>query len=151
MPIRNYTSTKDPSWSAQKMLQVLSEHGARRISMDYGPDGELQALTFMMTFGAGPLHFRIEPDPDGMLQAMEEDDGVPNSKCTEEQARRTAWRNKHDWLDAQLAEVAANQADMKELLLGFAVTDDGRTVYDRLQEEGHLLQSPHHRQLPPSE
>jgi hypothetical protein len=83
-----------------------------------------------------------------MLKAMEDDEGVPNNRCDEDQAARTAWKNKYDWLDAQLAEVASNQARLEQLLLGFGVTDDGRTVYQRLEESGRLLNAPRADALP---
>ena len=148
MAIRNYTSKISPNQTAGKMQKLLAEHDARRVSIEYGDNGDPQAVTFQMDVEGRPLWFRIAPDVRGMLKAMEDDDGVPSSRCNEEQAARTAWKNKYDWLDAQLAEVASNQARLEQLLLGFGVTDDGRTVYERLEESGRLLNAPRADALP---
>lgn len=123
------------------MQKILSQHGANRVSIDYNDDGDPIALTFQMTVNGHPLWLRIEPDPEGMFKAMKEDDDIEDYRFDEEQARRTAWKNKHDWLDAQLAEVASNQAEMEELFLGFSVTDNGETVYERLKRNDKLLEA----------
>jgi len=73
---------------------------------------------------------------------------LPSSRCNIDQAARTAWKNKYDWLDAQLAEVACGQARLEQLLLGFAVTDTGETVYDRLRRGDHLLETQEVTMLP---
>ena len=132
MGLRNYSSSVAASKSIGAIMKLLAKNGARRIATDYGGDGEPEAITFTMVVGGGPVSYRLAPDEAGMLRAMEQDSGVPASKCKPEQARRTAWKNELDWLDAQLAKVAANQARLEQLLLGYAVTDTGETFYQRL-------------------
>ena len=62
-----------------------------------------------------------------------------SDRTIETPAKRTAWKNKLEWLELQLAEIATNQARLEQLLLGYAVTRDGQTAYERLQEERILL------------
>lgn len=99
--------------------------------MDYD-NGEPVAITFLMMINERPIQFRLTVEVDGLLQAMKKDKKVPKSYCTREQAKRTAWKNKLDWLDTQMAEIATGQAKMEQLLLGYAVTNDGSTIYNRL-------------------
>lgn len=138
MPIRNYTSKVPASQTAGAIQDLLGRSGASRVSLDY-EGGRIVAVAFVMMVEARPVWFRIEPDVEGMLRAMKADKEVPRSRCNEEQAARTSWKNKFDWLDAQLAEVAAGQARIEQLLLGFAITDSGETLFARLGREGVLL------------
>lgn len=148
MAIRNYTSSIDPAKTAGEIQRLLAENNARRISIDY-ESGKAKAVEFMMEVEGVPMWFRVEPDPAGMLAALKQDKGVPPRHRTRSQAERTAWKNKYDWLDAQLAEVAAGQARLDQLLLGFAVRPDGRTVYEAIQSDPHgLLRATNRRALP---
>ena len=139
MTIRNYTSTMSPAKIAGKMQEMLAGAGAEAVSLDY-EDGDPVAITFRMAVHGRPMHFRLEPDPRAVLAAMKDDNDVPGNKCNEKQASRTAWKNKHDWLSVQLAEVAAGQARIEQLLLGYAVTNDGQTLYERLRDGRGLLE-----------
>ena len=49
-----------------------------------------------------------------------------------------AWRVEKDWIDAQLAKIAAGSARLEQLLLGYAVTGTGETAYERLERENLL-------------
>lgn len=138
MPIKNYTSKKSPAESIGNIQQVLAEHGAQNISIDYD-GGEPQALEFTMQIGVNVVPFRLTVDPQGMLPAMKEDKNVPKSKCTIEQAKRTAWKNKLEWLQIQLAEIQSNQARMEQLLLGYAVTPSGQTLFEAAKSNQMLL------------
>ena len=151
MPIRNYTSTVSPAKSAGKIQQILSEHGARRVSIAYDGDRKAAAVAFQMQVEGRPIWFRIEPDPRGMLEALKEDDGVPNAKCNLDQAKRTAWKNELEWLDAQFAKIAANQARLEQLLIGYAVTETGETVWQQIARGGHLLEESGATTLPEAE
>ncbi len=139
MPIKNYSSKKSPAESIGNIQKLLAEHGARNISIDYSPNAEPEALEFTMQVGADIIPFRLTVDSKGMLQAMKEDSKVPKSNCNIEQAKRTAWKNKYEWLHIQLAEIASNQARIEQLLLGYAVTENGQTAFERLKEGSKLL------------
>ncbi len=145
MPIRNYTSKMSPAQTAGTIQKLLAEHGAGSVTIDYNGTDAV-AISFQMIVNGSPVWFRLEPDIEGMRRAMEGDRKIPQAKCTTEQAARTAWKNELDWLDAQLAKVAAGQARIEQLLLGYAVTQDGQTVWERLHSTGQLLMDPR-RQL----
>jgi hypothetical protein len=138
MAIKNYTSKIKPADSLGKIQALLAENGAMRVQMEYD-NGKPIALSFSMIVGGNELFFRLRVDVEGMLQAMKKDKNVPKNKCTKEQAERTAWKNKYEWLHIQLSEIEANQARMEQLLLGYAVTDNGQTAFERLQTGEKLL------------
>lgn len=138
MPIKNYTSTVKASDSLGNIQSLLAEHGAQKIQMEYEA-GKPVAITFSMLVGGNEIFFRLTVDVEGMLQAMKNDKKIPSHKCNKEQAERTAWKNKHEWLHIQLSEIEANQAKLEQLLLGYAVTNNGQTAYERLVSGEKLL------------
>jgi hypothetical protein len=138
MAIKNYTSIVKSADSLGKIQTLLAEHGARRVQMEY-EEGKPVSLSFSMIIGGHEIFFRLTVDVAGMLQAMKNDPAVPPYKCTKQQAERTAWKNKYEWLHIQLSEVEANQARMEQLLLGYAVTNTGETAFERMMSGEHLL------------
>jgi hypothetical protein len=67
------------------------------------------------------------------------DKKVPRSKCNEAQAQKVAWRIVKDWVEAQMAIVEAQLADMAEVFLPYAITKSGTTLYKEVQGNGMLM------------
>lgn len=80
-----------------------------------------------------------KPNIDGVLKAMISDNKIPRSKCNIEQAQRVAWRIVKDWVEAQMAIVEAQLADLAEVFLPYAITKNGTTLYKEIQTNGMLM------------
>lgn len=138
MPIRNYSSKSKPTETIGKIQGLLAEHGASRVGIDYN-GRQPEALIFSMSVQGTQVSFRLTVDVQGMLAAMKSNPRVPNSACNDEQAERTAWKNKYEWLHLQMAEIESGQARIEQLLLGYAVTPDGQTLFDAIKNSQMLL------------
>lgn len=141
MSIRFYSTTVDATKTATEIQQKLAESNARRVAMHYDDQGRPEAVEFVLMISSEPLPFRIEPDVAGMEKALNEDSDTPG-QFDEYQARKVAWRIWKEWLNAILAFRDTHQAGLDQLLLGFGVTSDGRTVHERLTEDRDLLALP---------
>jgi len=141
MSIRFYTTDVDAEKTAREIQQILATSDARRISTEYDTDGQPTAVQFVLQIDNRPLPFRIEPSVGAMRKALNEDEDTPGTFDLE-QARRVAWRIWKEWLNAVLAFRDTRQAQLDQLLLGFGVTADGRTVHKRLVDDRKLLDSP---------
>lgn len=141
MSIRFYTTTVDAEKTAREIQQNLAQSDARRVSMEYNAEGQPTSVQFVLQLDNQPLPFRIEPDVQGMRKALNEDDDTPGT-FEIEHARRVAWRIWKEWLNAILAFRDTRQAQLDQLLLGFGVTGDGRTVHERLVDDRKLLDAP---------
>jgi hypothetical protein len=141
MPIRFYTTSVDADKTAREMQQILAQSDARRVAMDYDAEGKPTAVQFVLQLGGRPLPFRIEPDVVGMERALNEDEDTPG-EFDMGQARRVAWRIWKEWMNSVLAFRKTRQAHLEQLLLGFGVTPDGRTVHERLLDDRKLLDAP---------
>jgi hypothetical protein len=63
------------------------------------------------------------------------DPKVSSRKATSAQAERVAWRIVKDWLEAQMAIVVTNQAEMAQVFLSYVIADrSGLTVYQQFKE-----------------
>ena len=58
------------------------------------------------------------------------------------QARRTAWANIRDWLDAQMALIETGQVKLEEVFLPYMTDTTGKTLYERIQERNFKLPPP---------
>lgn len=141
MAIKNAYSEKSAEQTMGDIQALLSQHGARKVSIEYDDNYEPECLSFFMDVHGVKMEFRLTVNVEGLLNAMKKDRSTPNSQANIKQARRTAWKNKYEWLQIQLAEIASNQAEMSELMLGYAVTNNGETLFKRLKNEPKMLTS----------
>lgn len=130
--IRNKSSKLSTSESMGKIQQLLAESGATSVRIDYNNQSKPVSVSFLIMINHKPLEFRLSTNVNGLLEAMKRDKKVAKSLCNIEQAERTAWKNKLEWLELQMAEIKTGQANITELLLGYAVTSNGETAFKRI-------------------
>ena len=137
MPIKNYT-TKVPAIQTVSEIQgILATHGAKKIMMDYGDDGKVEALTFALNLCGTLQGFRLVARPEGVIRVLQKE----RIKCGDDQAERIAWRNIKDWVSAQIALVEAEQASMEELFLPNLLSSNDQTLFEEIQKHQFLLVS----------
>jgi len=134
MPIKNYTTTIDASKTIVEIQKILSGHGANRIGVDYEA-GEPSSVYFEISISGDPVSYRLPCDWRGVLAVLDAD-GVQPRYLTEEHARRVSWRIVKDWIDAQLALIESGQARLAQVMLPYAVSPDGRTLYELVEDYG---------------
>src|SRR5947199_98298 len=64
-----------------------------------------------------------------------------HSESEKQQVYRTAWKNIHDWIDAQLALVKTEMVKMEEVFLPYMQDKQGVTFFERMEQQGFLLDS----------
>lgn len=136
MPILNYTTNIAAAKTVAQLQQKIAQHGASGTHIAYGPQGHPLALTFEIWLNDQLVQFRLPSQREGVLAAMKADKKIPRSQCTDEQALRVAWRIVKDWTEAQLAMIDAGLATLPQVMLPYAVTNTGQTVYERIEAEG---------------
>lgn len=135
MAILNYTTTIDSEKSIMEIQKCLVKHGAHKIVTDYS-NGIPTSVTFCITIDGNIIGFSLPANYAGVLSAMKKDSKVPRSKCTEEQALRVSWRIIKDWVEAQMAIVECQLAEMTEVFLPYAITNTGSTLFVELKSKG---------------
>jgi hypothetical protein len=137
MPIKNYSTTIDPMKTAAEVQALLARKGARSVHVLYD-NGAPEAIEFSIIVREKVVEFRLPANHLRLFEIIKKDRNVPLKNRTVAQARRIAWRVLKDWVDAQLAIIEIGMVDLEEVFMPYAITNDGRTLYDAFKS-GHLL------------
>lgn len=130
MPILNYTTKIKAEKTAGEIQSILGKAGAQAVMSEY-EDGEVTAISFKYAMAGELLCFRLPINANGVYRALVRT--ASQRYVNDDQAKRTAWRVIKDWVEAQMALVEANQADVVEVFLPFMQIEDGSTLYKRLE------------------
>lgn len=133
MAIKNYTSTVDVYKSLSGIQGALASHGARKIMVDYDTEGRPTGVMFGIETPDGPRGFALPANVDGVMAVFAQQ----KIKADRAQAERTAWKNVHDWVLAQMALIEAGQVQIDEVFLPYLTDGRGRTLY-QLYQGGQL-------------
>jgi hypothetical protein len=135
MAILNYTTKISCEKTIGEIMKCLVRHGATKIVTDY--KGQLPcAVTFCLVLKGTLVAFSLPANYDGVLMAMKEARNIPKRLITKEQAVKVSWRIVKDWVEAQMAIVEAQLADIAEVFLSYAITRNGNTLYREIQDNG---------------
>lgn len=138
MGILNYSTKIKSEKTIMEIQQILVKHGATKIVTDY--DGtNPKAVTFCLMLNGNIVGYSLPANYSGVLKAMKKDSKIPKSFHNEEQAMRVSWRIIKDWIEAQMAIVEAELADMAEVFLPYAITKNGNTLYNEIEKNGMLM------------
>lgn len=116
--------------------RLLLNHGAQRIMEDY-EDGKMVGISFIIPTSKGLLPIKMPARWEKVAKIMYGTLDLSEERLN--QAYRTAWKNIHDWLDAQIALIETDMVKMEEVFLPYLLQKGGRTVYETLQDRNFLL------------
>jgi len=138
MAILNYTTKINYHKTIGEITKVLVSHGAQKISIDYEDNGLPIALTFSVTLNESMIFFSLPARHAGVLSALQKAK-VPNAFLTKEQSVRVSWRIIKDWVEAQMAIVEAELAEISEVFLPYVITRTGQTLFKEIKANGNKL------------
>ena len=138
MAILNYTTKIDSTKTISEITQCLVKHGATKIVSDYEDQIPI-SVTFTVTINGTAVFYSLPANYNGVLKAMEKNRKVPRNLCTKEQAIRVSWRIIKDWVEAQMAIVEAELAELAEVFLPYAITKSGNTLYQEIKTNNQNL------------
>lgn len=136
MAILNYTTTISAEKTASEIQRKLATAGAQAILCEYDDEAIMSAMSFRIMTVHGMIFFRLPANTSGVYVALNNDPKVPKRLRTREQAAKVAWRILKDWIEAQLAIVDAEMAQITEVFLPYAQNDSGETLYQSLESNG---------------
>jgi hypothetical protein len=135
MPILNYTTKIPANRTIQEIQTKLAKAGAKGVLCEYDDNGEPERITFNIDTPHGLMYFKLPANIAGVSKALSDD----NCYRDEGHARRVAWRILKDWIEAQLAIIEANMAELSQVFLPYAQTGTGETLYERVASDGLKL------------
>lgn len=136
MPLLNYTTSIEVEKTLGEIQKCLTVHGANAILTEFDDEGYVVALSFKISLNGKEMAFRLPTDWRPVLDIMKRDTKVPRRLETQPQALRVAWRITKDWVEAQMAIVETKMVTLPQVFLPYAVTKNGRTVYEKILDGG---------------
>ncbi len=138
MPLLNYTTSIQAAKTVSEIQSILSAHGARSVIIDYGEDGLIEALSFVVLTPQSELNIRLPIDSQATFRVLERQAGsgkIPYRFVTRDQAVRVAWRIIKDWTEAQMAILETEMVRMEQIFLPYMVTRNGQTLFEKLESK----------------
>lgn len=135
MPILNYTTKVSVDQTATEIHRILAKAGANAILNEYDLQGNISGIKFRLEIKGQQVFYELPANINGVTNALKKD----RQYRDEAHARRVAWRIIKDWIEAQMAIVLAGMAEVPQVFLPYAQTDNGQSVYQRLQSGGMQL------------
>jgi hypothetical protein len=127
----NYTTQIRADKTASECLAILGRSGASAVTVTYA-DREPAGLAFRLDTPGGPKDFQLSVNVDGVLSCLMKAHRtrvVALRYASRDQAQKVAWRILKDWLEAQVAIIAAQMATLDEVMLPYLALDTGQTLY----------------------
>lgn len=142
MAILNYTTTVSAFRTSSEIEEILVKHKAKSIMKNY--EGEsITGLSFLIDTGMQQIPIRLPVKVDECLKVLKKEkreNPKKQIKDTREHAERVAWRILKDWVEAQMALLDIEMVRLEEIFLPYIQTNNGQTVYERLEERQFLLE-----------
>ncbi|MDE6905538.1 MAG: hypothetical protein K2P76_11525 [Lachnospiraceae bacterium] len=142
MAILNYTTTVDSFKTVSEIEYILMKHKAKSIMKNYDGDSII-GLSFLIDTGMQQIPVRLPVKVDECLKVLKKEkreNPRKQIKDTREQAERVAWRILKDWVESQMALLDIEMVRFEEIFLPYIETNNGQTVYERLEERKFLLE-----------
>lgn len=146
----NFTTKIPAAQTVGECQSILAASGAASVAVHY-EDGEPAGLSFALKTPHGPRNFTLPVNVDGMHAVLRKATGRGGSIAemhisrtrmdyygSREHAIKVAWRVVKDWLEANLALIAAQMATLTEVMLPYVHVDDSRTLWEAYQEREQI-------------
>jgi len=141
MNLKNHTSEMPPAKSLGYIEELLVEAGASNINKEYR-DKMPRSISFLMLHKGETLAFRLTANQEAvfaLLWRKVKQVQKGTRERYEAQAWRTAWKNIHDLVSAQIALLLTEQASALELFLPYLLDrDNNQTLAERVAEKETL-------------
>lgn len=141
--IKNYTSTVPAERSVVSIEKKLVRQKAKNIMKQYGPDGKLDSICFIIEVNGKDMPFKLPAKVNRVQEVLVGLVKRPRkgtlSKVAE-QAERTAWKLVADWVDVQMSLIELGQAEFLEIFLPY-VYDPSRmqTFFEKIRDGNYKL------------
>lgn len=141
MAIKNYTTKVPAKQSINEIQDMLVKHGAKGIMFEYEEGtGRIQALKFLLSVKDQGVSFAL-PVEWRRFQEVLKAQGIKRWD-EDDYCYRVAWRNIRDWVDVQMAFFETRIVEIEQIFLPFAISRDGRTLYQAVLNSNLLLDQP---------
>lgn len=143
----NYTTKIPAAQTVGECQATLAKAGASSVAVHY-EGGEATGLSFRLATPHGDRNFTLPVDVAAMHAVLikAKRDGLfasihakADAFTSKDHAANVAWRVVKDWLEANLALIAAQMATLDEVMLPYIHVDESRTLWQAYRERENAL------------
>jgi hypothetical protein len=143
----NYSTTIPAGQTVSECQSILAAAGADSVAVHFEA-GRPSGLSFTLKTPHGVREFTLPVDVPAMHAVLRTTDfsSLKASRARlvrlagREHAANVAWRVIKDWLEANLALIAAQMAPIDEVMLPYLHVDQDRTLYQAYRERESALE-----------
>lgn len=138
--IKNYTTSVSVTRTINEIQELLVSKNAEKIMIDY-KDGEPISLMFMIRTDTAEIPIQLPARTENVAQIFYQNKNSSKNRyykkdlstTEQEQAKRTAWRNLKDWIDAQLALIETDMVKFEEVFLPYIIMQNNKTAFENFK------------------
>lgn len=142
-----YTTAIPPEKTVMEIKEQLKKVGVKGVLEDYDETG-ISGLSFIIPVNGNDISFRLPLDTDKVIAVLKEQalaGKIPRKFIGDKmQARRVGWRIIHRWVESQIAIIQLKQVKPEQVFLAYAVSRDGRTLFQIIEEQNFKNLLPSH-------
>lgn len=120
----------------QKIQEELIGAGAVGIQQEFEL-GRVVSLSFLLDFNGKKVSFKL-PINWKKVQQVLKNEGIAKAN-NDDHAYRVSWAILNDWIEAQMAILASETVTMPQLFLPYAMSADGKTLFEKVENSKLLL------------
>ncbi len=136
MALKNTYSNSPAGRSIERIEEALVKAGATGMQKGY-EDGRIVSLAFTLNLKGSQVLFKL-PIGWKKVQQVLKNEGI-GKWDDNDYAYRVSWAIMRDWIEAQMAILAAETVTMPQLFLPYAVAKDGQTLFEKVSNSNLLL------------
>lgn len=140
MAILCYTTKVAANKTVAEIEDILVKHNAQSIVKNY-QNGKIISLSFLVNTGYRQIPIKLPAKIEDCYKVLKNERKKNSAvKDTMEQAERVAWRILKNWIDAQMALLDIEMVKFEEVFMPYIVDVNGRTLYEKLEEQQFLIE-----------
>ncbi len=136
MALKNTYSKSPVANSIAEIEKALIQAGAVGIAKGY-EDGRIVSLQFALPMKDSVVNFKL-PIGWKKVQQVLKNEGIGRWD-DDDYAYRVSWAIMRDWVTAQMAILASENVTMPQLFLPYALSGNGKTLYETVIATNLLL------------
>lgn len=127
--IKNYTTTVPASKSIANIEKLLVQFGSKNIMKEYGPAGNVAAISFIIETDGMKLPFKLPAKVQECYVWLKKKRPQSGDKVLLDQAEHIVWKILYEWVHIQLSMLEPKQAEVLELFFPYLHDIQSNTTY----------------------
>jgi hypothetical protein len=133
---KNYTSEMTIERSIERIEKAVVAAGAIQFYKEY-KEGIVVGVVFVIPTKQGEMPIRLPARSEQAAKKIYGSGAISGAQW--EQAKRTAWANLRDWVEAQMALIQTEMVQVEEVFLPYWAVNKSQTLFEVMKQNDYKL------------